>query len=221
MGVFNYIIKNTLFYDVLRKMKLNHFRRKWQLANRDNYTIPNQIFSTNQVSVGRGTYGELNIVSFANDHQLKIGNYVSIAQNVTFLIDVEHHTNHISTYPFKVKMLNSTDCEAFGKGDINVYDDVWIGYGATILAGVNIGQGAVIAAGAVVTKDVPPYAIAAGVPARVIKYRFKDEICDKLKKIDFSQIDNQFIQENIEAFYMDINKTDNIDGLLNVLGKKS
>ena len=62
--------------------------------------------------------------------------------------------------------------EATSKGDIIVQDDVWIGYGATILSGLTIGQGAVIAAGSVVTKDVTPYSVVAGVPARVIKYHF-------------------------------------------------
>ena len=100
-----------------------------------------------------------------------IGNYISIAQNVHFLLDVEHFANHISTYPFKVKLLHSQKSESFSKGDIIIDDDVWIGYGATILSGVRIGQGAVVATGAVVTSDVPPYAIVGGVPAKVIKYR--------------------------------------------------
>lgn len=70
--------------------------------------------------------------------------------------------------------------EATSKGDIVVKDDVWIGYGSIILSGVHIGQGAVIAAGSVVSHDVPPYAIVGGVPARLIKYRFSEEMTKKL-----------------------------------------
>lgn len=84
----------------------------------------------------------------------------------------------VSTYPFKRKLFHGGE-EAVSKGDIIVGDDVWVGYGATILSGVHIGQGAVIAAGAVVNKDVPPYAIVGGIPAKVIKYRFSESVCKK------------------------------------------
>ena len=91
--------------------------------------------------------------------------------------------------------------EAISKGDIIVDDDVWIGYGATILSGVHIGQGAVIAAGAVVTKDVPPYAIVGGVPAKVIKYRFSPEIIQQLMKLDYSKLTEDMIRERIDDLY--------------------
>lgn len=101
-------------------------------------------------------------MQFSSAHNLQIGNFVSIAQEVIFLLDAEHYVKHLSTFPFKVKYLNNAKEEAFGKGDIIIDDDVWLGYRSTIMSGVHIGQGAVIAAGAIVTKDVPPFSIVGG-----------------------------------------------------------
>ena len=97
-------------------------------------------FNSGLVSVGTGTYGELNITTFSDKSKLLIGNYVSIAQNVSFLLDVEHYTNHVSTYPYKVKILKTKTSESFSKGDILIDDDVWIGYGATIFQEFTLGK---------------------------------------------------------------------------------
>ena len=86
------------------------------------------------------------------------------------------------------------------KGAIIVDDDVWIGESAIIMAGVHIGRGAVIGAGAVVTKDVPPYAVAVGTPAKVVKYRFHYETIDKLLRIDFNKINKEEIVNNLPLF---------------------
>ncbi|NLK24601.1 MAG: CatB-related O-acetyltransferase [Clostridiales bacterium] len=94
--------------------------------------------------------------------------------------------------------------DAISKGDIIVRDDVWIGQRAIILSNVNIGQGAVIAAGSVVTKDVPPYAIVGGVPAKVIKYRFSPEMIKELLKIDYSKLTDEMIKEHINDFYTEL-----------------
>ncbi len=100
-----------------------------------------------------------------------------------------------------VKLLQSVDFEAKTKGDIIVDDDVWIGYGATILSGVHIGQGAVVAAGAVVSKDVPPYAIVGGVPAKVIKYRFNQEMIHELLNVDYSKLTKKMVEEHVGDLY--------------------
>lgn len=196
-----YYLSNSLLGDLRRRIKLNRFRRKWKIEHPTTETLPNNIFPNNVVTVGDHSYGELNIITFGDKSKLKIGRYVSIAPNVYFLLDAEHRVNTFSTYPFRVKVLQNTACEAFGKGDIIVGDDVWIGFGSIIMSGVSIGQGAVIAAGAVVTSDVPSYAIVGGTPAKIIKYRFTNEITDKMKIIDFSKIDQRFIQDFEKQLY--------------------
>lgn len=197
-------MKYSLIWDIARRCKFNAFARKWRKKNAHNEILPMCIFPKDRVSAGKGSYGELNVISFGESAELKIGNFVSIAQNVTFILDAEHHLDHISTYPFRVKMLKECKYEAFSKGNIVVDDDVWIGYGAIIMSGVHIGQGAVIAAGAVVTKDVEPYAIVGGVPAKQIRYRFDQEIRTKLLEMDFGKLDKDYVVNNLEELYKEI-----------------
>lgn len=207
------LIKSTFVWDMIQYFKLNSFKRKWIRANRHNDTVPNTEFDMDTVKVGNYSYGELNVVSFNNRSKLIIGNFVSIAQNVVFLLDVEHYTNHISTFPFRVKALNTLKDEAHSKGDIIVEDDVWIGYGATIVSGVRIGKGAVIAAGAVVTKNVPEYTIVGGVPAKVLKKRFADNIASKLSSIDYKDFSLVKIESCCDCLYTAVNEN-NVDALV-------
>lgn len=190
-------------FGIGRKIKTMLFQMKWKRKYGDqNGIIPQRVFPFDMVRVGNHSYGELNLVSFNWNSKLFIGNYVSIAENVTFLLDADHYVDHISTYPFKAKLLPPFENEAVSKGNIVIDDDVWIGYGATILSGVHIGQGAIIAAGAVVAKDVPPYAIVGGVPAKVIKYRFDEDAIRELMKLDYSQLDMNQIKAHINELYM-------------------
>ena len=144
--------------------------------------------------------------------ELIIGNYCSIGPDVRFIVSSEHPYKGISTYPFKVKMLDYK-AEAKSKGDIIVKDDVWIGLGSIILSGVTIHQGAIVAAGSVVTKDVPPYAIVGGNPAKIIKYRFEPNIIEKLVKFDYSKLTKEKIKTLGEKLYTEISEQ-NIDRLL-------
>ena len=120
-----------------------------------------------------------------------------------FLVAQEHAPDRISTYPFKQMFgtVSKEYREATSKGNIIVDDDVWIGFNAIILSGVHIGQGAIVAAGAVVTKDVPPYAIVGGVPAKVIRYRFDEDMIRELLKIDFSKLTKEMIEQHIDDLY--------------------
>lgn len=110
-----------------------------------------------------------------------------------FIFGSEHPYHCILTFPFKIKVCGQA-YEALSKGDIKICDDVWIGYGAVILSGITIGQGAIIAAGNIVTTNVPAYAIVGGNPAKFIKYRFEESIIAKLINIDFSKFDQDFIK---------------------------
>lgn len=91
--------------------------------------------------------------------------------------------------------------EAINKGDILVDDDVWIGYGVKIMSGVHNGQGAVIAAGAVVTKDVPPYAIVGGIPGKIIKYRFSEKIIKYMITLDYQRLEDDLLKAHINDLY--------------------
>ena len=195
------LIKSTAIWDAIQYIKLNSFKRKWIRANKHNGTIPNNEFDFDTASVGNYSYGELNVVSFNNKSHLRIGNFVSIAQNVVFMLDVEHFTNHISTFPFRVKVLESVKDEAHSKGDIVIGDDVWIGYWATVMSGVHVGQGAVIATGAVVTKNIPPFEVWGGVPAKFIKKRFPDEMIEDISKVDFSALTPDIVREMESILY--------------------
>jgi len=125
-----------------------------------------------------------------NGDRLIIGKYCSIACGAKFLFTSANHTQKsLSTYPFpifyEVFGLDKKDVAGAwdNKGDIVIGNDVWIGYEAAILAGVRIGDGAIVGARAVVTKDVPPYTVVGGVPAKSIKNRFDDKTVSKLLEI--------------------------------------
>ena len=195
---------------LIAKLKHRRFVRKWKKANRHNSTIPACQFDDTCVSVGNCTYGELNVFSNTDESKLKIGNFCSLGPDVTFILSSDHPVGHISTFPFKVMVMGEV-AEAVSKGDIIIDDDVWIGYGTTILSGVHVGQGAVIAAGSVVSKDIPPYSIAGGVPAKVIKSRFEPEMVEELLKVDYSKLTEKEIAEHINELYEDLKDKKQLD----------
>lgn len=138
------------------------------------------------------------------DEQLVIGKFCAIASDVKFIFNAANHTlKSLSTYTFPeffeewgYKVDNIT--EAFDtKGDIIIGNDVWIGYDARILAGVTIGDGAIIGTNAIVTKDIPPYAIVGGVPAKIIKYRFDEETIGKLLSLKWWNWSKEILKKAI------------------------
>ena len=122
-----------------------------------------------------------------NHERLIIGKFCSIACGVKFLFNCANHTlKSLSTYTFSLfyedwELEKSNVASAWdNKGDIVIGNDVWIGFEAVILAGVKIGDGAIIGTRAVVTKDVPPYSIVGGIPAKVIRKRYSPDIIEQL-----------------------------------------
>ena len=197
---------------IKRNIRLYFAKKKWRRINSHNFTTINSLFDFELCRVGNYTYGNITIISSNNISKVEIGNFCSIAAGVKFIINNEHYTNYISTYPFKVK-INHENREAYSKGDIIIDDDVWIGLDAKVMSGVHIGQGAVIAAGAVVTKDVPPYAIVGGVPAKVLKYRFTEEIIEELIKVDYSKFNDDIIKDHLLDLYKDVKELECFDWL--------
>ena len=199
-------LKNTWLYSVYKGKELNALKNQISEKYPNNDLIPKKRFDLGLIEVGKHSYGELNITTFGKRARLKIGNFVSIAQNVNFILDAEHYLNHISTFPFKVKVIKRETEEAFAKGNIEIEDDVWIGFGATILSGVHIGQGAVIAAGSVVTKDVESYAIVGGCPAKLLKYRFEGDVREYLMSLNYSSLNDEDIIAHQDDLYADIHE---------------
>lgn len=124
------------------------------------------------------------VTSYAGDtHLVRLGRFCSVARDVEFVVGGNHRTEWITTYPLRVMFgLPGAlrDGHPWSKGDVEVGSDVWIGLGACVMSGVHVGDGAVIAAHAVVTSDVRPYAIVAGNPAREVRRRFDDEAVETL-----------------------------------------
>lgn len=190
-----------VFSDLKKYIENLKFKLEWREVNKNNRTIPTKKFPIDKVRVGRFSYGEIEVQTYGNkDSRLEIGNFVSIAPGVVFLLDGNHEINTFTTYPFRVMCLNEKT-EALTKGPIIVEDDVWLGTDSVILSGITIGQGAIIAARSVVTKNVPPYAVVAGNPAKIIKYRYSKEIIDEILEFDWSRVDLKKIEKLKNKLY--------------------
>ena len=192
---------------IIELIKIFLFKRIWKKNNKHNFTYAINKFNIENVSVGNYTYGPIEVYSDVDSIKLDIGSFCSIGKGTIFLLGQEHNLNIISTYPFKYKLLNSVRYESISKGNIEVGDDVWFGQKTTVLSGVKIGQGAIIATGAVVTKDVPPYAIVGGVPAKIIKYRFDNKVIQSLININYKSLSIDKINSIQSDLYLEINET--------------
>jgi len=155
-----------------------------------------------RVSVGDYTYGFKSDTFrlWNNDERISIGKYCSIADGVKIFGGGEHDYKKVSTYPLGFLEGTKKPPYRFSKGQTVIGNDVWLGENSIILSGVTIGNGAVVGAGAVVAKDVPPYAIVVGNPAKIIKYRFSPAINKKLEEIKWWDWSIEKIKENLEYF---------------------
>ena len=150
--------------------------------------------------IGEFTYG---VPSIAFDHgpgTLKIGKYCSISDNVRVFLGGEHRADWVTTFPFPQLFEEARHITGHprSKGDVIIGNDVWIGLGVTILSGVTIGDGAVVGAMSVVAKDVKPYEIVGGNPAKHIKNRFSDELIRMLLDIKWWDWDHEKIKANMD-----------------------
>lgn len=196
--------------------------RLWRKNNPNNSTFPANEFDQSLVDVGNYTYGDIQVYNWNNNSSLRIGSFCSIAGNVMFILNADHNINTVSTFPYKVILLENERYEAITKGDIIVDDDVWIGYGATILSGVHIGHGAVIAAGAVVSKDVESYSVVGGVPAKKIKDHFSEPVISFLTTLDYSKLTKELVESHLDELYtpLDALTLDEVEELYSWFHKK-
>lgn len=148
--------------------------------------------------------GDYTYINGGHIYEARIGKFCSIGYGVT-IGPGEHPLDRISTFPISSRVLGIYDEEEFvNKGQTKIGNDVWIGNNAVVLQGVHVGDGAVIAAGAVVTHDVPPYAIVGGVPAKVLRYRFGEDELKKILDLKWWDKDLEWIRKNREIFKEEI-----------------
>lgn len=161
-----------------------------------------EIFKSTVHEFGDYTYGTPEILDWGEGAKLIVGKFCSIAANVTIFLGGNHRTDWVSTYPFNVLNTNFPNGKSVKghpetKGNVVIGNDVWIGQGAIILSGVKIGDGAVIGAYSVVSKDVLPYSIVVGNPSKMVKKRFPEEHISNLLNIKWWDWDIKKINENI------------------------
>lgn len=168
------------------------------------------------MSFGKYTYGNLNICFNNINSKLVVGNFCSIASNVRIYLGGNHRKDWVTTYPFG--HINSDVFNNFNgnghpstKGDVIIGNDVWIGDNVTIMSGVNIGDGSIIANNSHIVKNVEPYSLVGGNPAKFINYRFTCEQIEQLLEIKWWNWDDDKINN-----YTTLLCNDNIDKFIEI-----
>lgn len=208
-------------------------RVKKQLQNRkisffmfydEQTTISNKTRIQRFVVLRKCSLGDYSYIGYnTNIYHADIGKFCSISKDVSIGLP-SHPVHYLSTSPLFVNPSNGT---GYSWADKNYFDpapakvrignDVWIGMKSTIMGGIHIGNGAVVAAHSVVTKDVPPYAIVGGVPAKVIRYRFPEDVIERLEKLAWWNRSDDYLKERISAFQQEVS-VQNSDRLMEILG---
>jgi virginiamycin A acetyltransferase len=198
--------------------------------------------SVNAIAIGEGCrffkcacYGNINFGRFTSVFgggtvlssilsTIKVGSFCSIGQNVN-IQDSNHRIDKISSYFMGRNIFEmAIKHDVSTKGSVLIEDDVWIGANSVILSGVTIGRGSIIGAGSVVTKNIPPYSIAFGTPAKIIKQRFKDETIEYLENLKWWEWSIEKLNMNKDLFFLNINKEDKANIIIyggDYEGKKS
>jgi acetyltransferase-like isoleucine patch superfamily enzyme len=155
-------------------------------------------------NIGKYTYGEPVIYDWNDGSTLYIGAFCSITNGVIIMVGGGgHNPNFVSTYPFPSypKLWGTHEEYKIKNGSVNIGNDVWIGLGVIILPGVTIGDGAVIGAGSVVAKDIEPYTIVVGNPAKTVRKRFTDKEIKRLLEIKWWDWPDKKIKDNTKYLH--------------------
>lgn len=174
------------------RLKMDYYAKRLEKQHQSKYKNAN-------IEIGEFTYGIPIVEQYEDNTKLKIGKFCSIGPDVKIVLGGGHRTNWCTTYPFSAIMpefsyITGHPCS---KGDIVIGNDVWIAGGAKIMSGVTIGDGSVIAANACVTKDVEPYTIVGGVPAKEIRKRFDEQDIKRLLAIRWWDWDKELIWQAV------------------------
>lgn len=192
----------TLEARIMAPIRAIWSKRKQQQKRKSNTSEVSGLIKNSQIRVGRFTYGheKIAIRQWGEGAALTIGSFCSIASSVTIFLGGNHRLDWATTFPFGhifQEELGGTEIKGHPatNGDVMIGDDVWIGHGATIMSGVSIGSGAVVAANSTVAKDVMPYEVVGGNPAKFIKSRFRKEIIDLLLTLEWWNLPIDVIKE--------------------------
>lgn len=167
-------------------------RQKWKSAfnqySEDPVRFSKPPESLNVINIGRFSYSAdtINVHHVSSKTKISIGNYVSIGLNLKFITSGGHAPENISTYPFPRNSL-------YENGDIFIGNDAWIGDDVTVMGGVKIGDGCIVGTGSIVTRDLEPFCIYAGVPAKLVRRRFPKEYAERIIACRWWDIEPQYI----------------------------
>lgn len=201
------MLERLLNLNPLRSIHLRIKRREFNKRFPGHNLSAHSVIPPGNIHIGRGTYGCPTIKCYHPDDSLSIGNFCSIGPEVMILTGGEHKLELPSTYPLYRKILKTQENpDVVSKGNVCIGHDVWIGARTTILSGVTIGNGAVIGAVSVVTKDIPAYSISAGNPAKPLRFRCSDEQIRSMERIAWWYWQEKRIRDNIDSFYLPIDQ---------------
>lgn len=216
------LVKN---YFSLNRLKKQYQNRKlsWLMFYDRESAISNKSRIQRFVVLRKCVVGDYSYIGYnTNIYHADIGKFCSISKDVCIGLP-SHPSKFISTSPIFVNRINGT---GYTWSEQDIFDsvpqkviitnDVWIGMKSTIMGGVTIGNGAIVAAHSVVTKDVPPYAVVGGVPAKIIKYRFTEDIISELQQSAWWNHPDEFLRERIAAFQQEITP-ENMNNLMKIL----